>query len=316
MSRVAVAVVSVLLGLAALPCCSSTTTAPAGVDPHADADAAVDPGADAGAEAGPACPTFGTPATLTTLASAAIDESSGLAASSRNPDVYWVHNDSGDSARAFAVGKDGELLTILTFDTTKPVDIEDMAIEDESPERSYLYFADTGDNDLLRKDVIIHRVEEPGVGAATVTSASAKMTVRYPDGPHDAETLLFDPVTKDLLLATKVIGAPSAIHRIGPFVPGGSVTTSKIAEVDVALATGGEISRDGLYIGIRNYGPDAFIWIRKPGESLAAAFARPPCLAPVADEKQGESLAFTVGTRGFATISEGKKPELHVTPFE
>lgn len=301
---------AVLGAAATVLCCSSTTVSPA-----PGPDDAGTPAADAGVLDG-ACPAFGTPTTLGTLEVAAIDESSGLAASSLNAGVYWVHNDSGDVARAFAVSKEGKLLTTLSFDAAMPLDIEDMAIEDVSPERSFLYFGDIGDNDLVRKDVTIHRVAEPKVGPATVTTPSEKMTVVYPDGAHNAETLLFDPTTKDLLIATKVTGGPSAIHRVGPFVAGMIVTTEKIAEVAIDLATGGEISRDGRFIGIRSYAPKAFLWVRAPGESLAAALARPPCKAPLANELQGESLAFQVGNAGFVTISEGKNPELHVTPFE
>ncbi len=301
---------SAFAAAAAALCCSSSAVTPA----PGPTDAGT-PEEDARAADG-ACPSFGTPTTLGTLESAAIDESSGLAASSLNAGVYWVHNDSGDVARAFAVSSEGKLLTTLSFDTAMPLDIEDMAIEDESPGRSFLYFGDIGDNGLVRKQVTIHRVAEPKVGPATLTTPSEKMTVVYPDGAHNAETLLFDPTTKELLIATKVEGGPSAIHRVGPFAAGTTVTTEKIAEVAIDLATGGAISRDGHFIGIRNYAPNAYLWVRAPGESLAAALARSPCKAPLANELQGESLAFQIGNAGFVTISEGKNPELHVTPFE
>ena len=305
------AFLAVLGAAATVVCCSSATVAPA----PGPAGAETPPPGDARANDG-ACPTYGTPTTLATLEVDAINESSGLAASSLNAGVYWVHNDSGDAARAFAVSSEGKLLTTLSFDTAMPSDIEDMAIEDESPQRSFLYFGDIGDNGLVRKALTIHRVAEPKVGQAAITTPSEKMTFVYPDGAHNAETLLFDPLTKDLLVATKVEGGPSAIHRIGAFSAGQTVTTEKIAEVAIDLATGGEISRDGRIIGIRNYSPNAFLWIRLPGESLAAALARPPCKAPLANELQGESLAFQPGNAGFVTISEGKNPELHVTPFE
>lgn len=313
---------AVLVAAATVICCSTSTVSPASSavdDAGAPETSTPETGTPPDQDARPVdgvCPTYGTPTTLATLGSAAIVESSGLAASSLNAGVYWVHNDSGDVARAFAVSSEGKLLTILSFDTAMPTDIEDMAIEDESPGQSFLYFGDIGDNNAVRKELTIHRVAEPKVDQATITTPSEKMTVVYPDGAHNAETLLFDPLTKDLLIATKVAGGPSAIHRIGAFSAGQTVTTQKIAEVAIDFATGGEISRDGRIIGIRNYSPSAFLWIRLPGESLAAALARPPCKAPLANELQGESLAFQVGNRGFVTISEGKNPELHVTPFE
>ena len=42
-----------------------------------------------------------------------ITECSGLAVSRKNPGVLWVHNDSGDSARLFAVKEDGTLLGVF-----------------------------------------------------------------------------------------------------------------------------------------------------------------------------------------------------------
>ena len=39
-----------------------------------------------------------------------IDEASGIVKSSRYPDTYWVHNDSGDSARIFAIHANGTVI--------------------------------------------------------------------------------------------------------------------------------------------------------------------------------------------------------------
>ena len=44
------------------------------------------------------------------LASDAIKEASGIAASRRVDDVWWVHNDSGDTARVFAISTNGQTL--------------------------------------------------------------------------------------------------------------------------------------------------------------------------------------------------------------
>ncbi len=44
------------------------------------------------------------------LASDAIKETSGIAASRRVDNVWWVHNDSGDTARVFAINTSGQTL--------------------------------------------------------------------------------------------------------------------------------------------------------------------------------------------------------------
>jgi hypothetical protein len=93
------------------------------------------------------------------------------------------------------------------------------------------------------------------------------------------------------------------------------VTTEEIASVAIDLATGGQISRDGRLVAVRSY-ESAFVWTRAQGESLAAALARTPCTYAITGEKQGEAFAFLAGNAGFVTLSEGKSPDLHLTPFE
>jgi hypothetical protein len=280
------------------------------------------------ADGGGACLPVGDTTTSGTVDAPDIDEASGIASSAINPDVFWTHNDSGDSARAFALSRTGALMATLYFDAKTPTDIEDMAIEDVGPGESALYFGDIGDNDAVRTSVTIHRVAEPKLvspsgpppAPVTITAASEKMQVTYPDGPHDAETLLFDPITKDLFIVTKLLFGRASVHRVGPFAGGASVRTEVIARVGVSFATGGAISRDGRLIAIRNYGQDASVWMRAPGETVAAALGRDPCKVPVAAEPQGEGFAFLAGAgpgqRGYVTISEGHSPELHVTLFQ
>ncbi len=307
-----------------LVACSSDAALAPSTSPSVVADGSEDGGApeepsepDAGAPSAPGCP--GTrPGSETKVSAAGVEEASGVVTSAINEGVYWVHNDSGDDARAFAIGAGGELRVTLAFDTAKPRDVEDVAIEDVSPGKSFLYFGDIGDNDAVRPDVTIHRVEEPTLAGASgkLQVTSEKMTVTYENGPHNAETLLFDPIAKELLIATKVGGAPSEIHRIGAFVAGKTVTTEKIAEVDVDLATGGDISRDGKLIAIRNYTKQAFLWTRASGESIATALARPPCKIAVSSSGQHEAFAFLRDASGYVTIPEGPSPQLAVTLFQ
>ncbi len=51
------------------------------------------------------------------MSSPSIDESSGLSASRAHRGVLYTHNDSGDSARVFAVREDGTLVG-MTLPTT------------------------------------------------------------------------------------------------------------------------------------------------------------------------------------------------------
>ena len=287
--------------LAALGACSNN-----GSSAPATAQAAT---ADAGT-----CPVASAPTVAGAIASSAIDEASGIVASALNPGVYWTHNDSGDSARGFALSSTGQLLAILNFDTAEPIDIEDVAIEDTAA-GSFLYFADIGDNSANRADVVIHRVAEPKLGMTpgqTLTATSQKMHVTYASGPNDAETLLFDPRTKDLFIVSKLLFGNASVHRVGPFVAGARVTTTRVGGVPVVLATGGDITRAGDLIAIRNYTTTALAWLRGPNDDIATALSRPACSLPVASEHQGEAFGFLPDGTGYVTTSEGTNPPLDV----
>ena len=156
-----------------------------------------------------------------------IAESSGLATSSSG-DLVYTHNDSGDSARLFAVGLDGVTRTTYVLPGVEPRDWEDMARGPDESGRSCLWIGDIGDNGARRDNgVLVHRVLEPQAPAATqvTTEKPTSFRLRYPDGPQDAETLLVHPrtgrlylVTKPLAGAARVYAAPQPLDPDGPNV--------------------------------------------------------------------------------------------------
>ena len=274
-------------------------------------------------------------ATPGAVASPDLIEISGLAAS-RAQDVLWAHNDSGDTARVFAVGLDGAALATYTLNGAEAVDWEDMAVG-PGPDASatYLYLGDIGDNAAARPQVVVYRVPEPEVSpaASSLTVDADAIALTYPDGPHDAETLLVDPVTGDLFIVTKdITGGPSGLYRASAASLGAPpVTLERVATIDFAaltpqqtipagapplpsglpkVPTGGDISPDGSRIAVRTYGT-VWVWQRSSGSSVADAFAAAPCEGPSALEPQGEAIAFLPNSAGYVTASEGANPPLH-----
>ena len=63
-----------------------------------------------------------------TLQSPELDETSGLVVSAKNPGTLWLNNDSGDSARVFAVTPNGALQGIYPLEGATAIDWEDLAI--------------------------------------------------------------------------------------------------------------------------------------------------------------------------------------------
>jgi hypothetical protein len=275
-----------------------------------------------------------------TVQASDITEASGLAASRRNKDVLWVHNDSGDTARVFAIDRSGAPLGTYTLAGADAVDWEDMAIG-PGPGRAvdYLYLADIGDNAAQRPEVVVYRIPEPDVGGGDTPvpqverTGAEKLVLRYPDQPHDAETFMVDWMNGDLLIITKDLGTNvSGVYRALPGVtPDTPTTMDQVASIDFSaltlaatpgpgapvivqaaalVPTGGDMSRDGKLIAIRTYGA-VFVWARPPDATMADVFATQPCEAPSIAEQQGEAIAIDPDSKGYTTISEGESPPLH-----
>ena len=76
------------------------------------------------------------------------------------------------------------------------------------------------------------------------------------------------------------------------------------------LATGGDISRDGSVVIIRNY-LTASIWKRDKGAKLWEAFAGDGERFMLKVEKQGEAICIDSDSGGCFTTSEGEFPPIY-----
>jgi hypothetical protein len=253
------------------------------------------------------------------FASPKITECSGLVVSRKNPGVLWVHNDSGDSARLFAVKEDGTLRGVFRLSHAESRDWEDLAIGPcRKWNRQCLYVGDIGDNMRQRRKIQIYRVEEPDVSLdGPPVSEKLKGTERfdcvYPDGPHDAEALFVDPISGIPYLVTKEPGHSAAsVYRIPDTRNAGkTVTLEKVATVPSrSSVTGGDISRDGTVIVLRDYF-FAYGYFRARRDGLPEAFDLPPRWLPLRMEEQGESLGLSPSGTEIYTASEGIEAPIH-----
>jgi len=250
------------------------------------------------------------------IAFAAIDEVSGVAASRLHDDVFYVHDDSGESARFFAIARDGAGRGTFTVTGAAAVDWEDMAPSPCADGSSgCLILADVGDNAEERADVALYRVAEPTeVGSGvTATLAAEPLPFSYPDGPHDVEAVAVHPTTGVVTLLTKA--ATTAIFELRPPLRAGMVAV-RVGERSlpsfVPLATGADIDEAGTRLAVRTYA-DVLLFPIAAGETAAAALQEPGCKAPIAAEMQGEAVAWLTRGVGFVTIPEGEAAAVHIT---
>jgi hypothetical protein len=241
---------------------------------------------------------------------------SGVVQSRAHDGVLWVHNDSGDTARVFAIDHNGATIRQYPITGANAVDWEDIAIAPGSnggPDT--LLAGDIGDNNKQRADIVVYSFPEPDPAVDTASPTATAHTLVYPDGAHDAEGLFFDPVSNDLFVVTKELSGQSAVYAKDDFLTASGTALTKVATLDLGLAqlvTAADITVDGSAIALRTYGA-VFVWSRGANESVADAFTHEPCNAPSPSQQQGEALGFDSNGRGFVALSEGvNQPIWHV----
>ena len=261
-----------------------------------------------------------------TVASNAVTELSGLAASRTNAGVWWGHNDSGtapDAITVFAIGDAGQSYAQFTLNgvaNTPTTDWEDIAVgPGPTPGVSYVYVGDIGGNISPRHTVLVHRFPEPLVDTSkppqpTAGIAAETLTFTYPGTEtHDAEALISDPATGELFLITKTLSPndPARVFRAGANLSAGSTTElEQVATLPYPLITGADVTAAGDVVAVRTYF-SVLLFARPAGTSLADAFGQPMCFGSVpAKLAQFESIAFTPDGRGYVTAAEGLHPTL------
>ncbi len=243
------------------------------------------------------------PSALFHIADPRIDEASGIAVGIAAPGVVYVQNDSGDSARFFALdAHTGKTLATYDVPGATNVDWEDIAVARDRRGVPSVWLADIGDNDSKRSEIRVYRVDEPRVGAPPTTAPSEVWRLRYPGGPVDAESLAVAPggaayvLTKSIFGATEVYAVPSrsdpgrvqVLRRIGEidFHPTGTPGGPNV--VGQVTATGAALSRDGSRLAVRTY-TDAYVWPVRNGDVAHAVKARPTRVA-LPRQPQGEGI--------------------------
>lgn len=115
---------------------------------------------------------------------APIGESSGMVQSRKYPGVFWTHNDSGDSARLFAIRADGSLVRPddgLPYDGIQVGGARNHDWEDLTLIDGQLIIADTGNNANKRRDLVLYFLPEPNPYRDRVSYVTAKQPIVYPE---------------------------------------------------------------------------------------------------------------------------------------
>lgn len=255
--------------------------------------------------------TIGPPQQIGTITSGTLDELSGLVAGRSNTDTLWVHNDSGDSARFFAMSRSGSLLGTFPLAGVTATDWEDIAIGPKAGGGNYLYFGDIGDNNAVRASISVHRVVEPlSTSGGTIAAGGIQtLSLKYPNGARDVESMFADPISGDLYFVTKrrVIPEVYSVPATAFESASGIVTLTSLGTFSTLPfgATGADISPDGRFILVRSsLNATGRLYERLPGQSVADALRATATTFTLGNESQGEAIGWAADGKSFLTTSE------------
>ncbi len=239
-----------------------------------------------------------------------ITESSGLAVSPQHPGVLWTHDDSGNPPLLFALGPSGAVTATVRISGVPDVDWEAMAAFRDARGRALLAAADIGDNGAVRDHVEVELVPEPSPLRSATLAPLLRLRLTYPDGPHDAETLIVDTarrrmfvVTKGLLSSRVYLVPSSAWSGAAPASPQArSARLVPVGTVPLVLVTDGTQAPSGAVL-LRTYGELAVLdpFPLEQGNALLA----PRATTGLPGQRQGEGVALARGGRSVLLSSEG-----------
>ena len=111
-----------------------------------------------------------------------INESSGIIKSRRYSDVFWTHNDSGNTPAIFPINRKGSLAWMKETSSKgiEVLDATNVDWEDMSYWKEYILIADTGNNLNHRKDLTIYIIKEPDLDMHKANLLSAYQII-WPD---------------------------------------------------------------------------------------------------------------------------------------
>ena len=256
--------------------------------------------------------------------------------SRKDPRVLFVHNDSGDLPRFFALDRAGQVLAELVLETVPLlIDAEEIAIGPGPGGGNFIYLGDTGNNfasfgqGIPRRKAVLYRIPEPEI---PLSARHLKIPLRevfpivftFPRGARDVEAFFLDPASGDLFIISKqpdghsqILGADAAMLAAGGgelrFL--GELVFGQAPLPGSTMPTAASISRDGNAILVRTYS-SVFLFRRAAGESVLSALTGAPVSQPSPQERQGEAISFVDGDSAFVTISEGVKPAINCVALQ
>lgn len=239
-----------------------------------------------------------------------LNEISGLVESVKYPNNFWVHNDSGDQPRIFRVNRELEIVQEVQIEGVTHVDWEDIACGNYGGQQT-LFIGDIGDNLAVRDQIQVYLLPEPAEGEVSKEPLRS-FKLNYPDGSRDAEALLFDEKSNEIVIITK----RDERSRVYTYPLNASDTGLLNFEGELQLENVGELEAESKYritaadaiankgVVIKNYQEVYLYPLNKSERYASALISRSPSKLQYTPELQGEAISLEINYQGYWVTSE------------
>ena len=268
---------------------------------------------------------FQEPEVLAHISSGEITESSGLAVSKCQKNVFWTHNDSGGGPFLYAFDSSGKKLGTWKLSGTRNIDWEDMATVRALDGRCYIYVGEIGDNDRKRDVHAVFRLVEPVVSADAASSSKKDplpvetfdaLKFRYPNERHNAEALMVHPSTNEVYVVSKNLRGPAGVFKLKPVFNNSEVQTADpIATISLpalpnGFVTAGDISPDGTRLILCDYFTGFELILPRNAKSFDEIWAQKLIAFDLGPREIGESIAYAEDANTVYATTENADPPL------
>ncbi|MCP2336858.1 YncE family protein [Actinomadura rupiterrae] len=228
---------------------------------------------------------------------ARLSDPGALARGIAHPDVWWTLD--ARKARVFAVGDDGRTKASFTVPGTRGWDT--LAVVKGDGGAGTLYLADLNGTGAKHDTLTFYKVPEPAKLADGALAAKAYQ-VTYPDGAHEAGTVLGDPSEQRLYVVTRAAGAAS-VYALPAAL--GSRVVNRLTRVR------------RLPFGVRGgaFAPDGRVVLRGTGDVRVLAGIRDKVTQVLRTSAKGDAVAVAPDGRHVLIAESGAHPRVFALPL-
>ena len=270
------------------------------------------------------------------LASHKLNEASGMQASHARAGDFFLHNDEG-KPYIYAIDETGIDLGRILIVPAKNKDWEDITSVPVGDGR-WLVAGDIGDNKAKRKSIRLYFTEEPKTGKKDRYSGKQDLEhwlkLTYPDGPHDCESMAYDPIGKQILFLTKRDKPPrlyavdletaltqeetelkflGTISKLRPPTPANRALFGGRTDF-ISQPTGFDISPDGSEAAVITY-RSLYHFRREGDEDWLSALQRKPTEIVGPPAVQNEAIAYSVDGKAIYVTTEKQPAPVYRVEF-